>query len=444
LLAVFFAAWIPIVLITRTEATVDHELSRLGTVESIVERGTYRLEQSQFRSTIDRIAYRGHFYSHQPPLLSTLEAPVFWFLSSAGLRFARDVPFDLTYFLFTACTSGVALSGVVVILYAILRRMRVTAGMGFMAAYALTFGTWLLPYGLVVDNHIVSGFLLAGLAWLLFEVEFDGSTASRCFLVGLVLGLLTAIEVLPAISFVPLTILYLLAKAPGRSLTTFLAAFVGLTLPLALHAALNIGQTGDLLPGGFHSELFVYEGSKFDSSTLSGNMNHPTISEFIDYSSRALFVEKGYFSFSPILLAGLIAGVFGWRLWAFARPVYFVLYFGSLLSLVASLMMTNNFGGFASGFRHATYLAPAFLLMLVPIFAAKSVLARATSWMLLMVSAASIMMLFLVTVPRPWWPYKFPPHKTVIEEWYEYFPVVAQIHWRIGGVKDEFGRPRSP
>jgi hypothetical protein len=440
---VFFAAWIPILLVTRTEATVDHEFSRIGTVESIVERGNYWLEQSQFHYSTDRIEYRGHFYSHQPPLLSTLEAPVFWLLSSAGLRFASGVPFDLTYFLFTACTSGAALSGIVVILYAILRMLRVKAGLSFMAALVLTFGTWLLPYGLVVNNHIISGFLLAGLAWLLLEIEFGRSTTGKCFLVGLGLGLLTTIEVLPAISFVPLTVLFMLAKA-RRSAVTLSASGVGLVIPLLLHAVLNIGQTGDLLPGGFHSELFVYEGSKFDSSTLTGNMNHRSVAEFFDYAWKALFVEKGYFAFAPVLLAGLFAGVFGWRLWSHARPVYLVMFGGTLLSLFASLMMTNNFGGFASGFRHATYLAPAFLLMLAPIFAAKGALARATSWMLLVMSAASIVMLVLVTVPRPWWPYKFPPHKTVIEQWYEYVPVVAQIGWRIGGVKDEFGRPRSP
>jgi hypothetical protein len=82
--------------------------------------------------------------------------------------------------------------------------------------------------------------------------------------------------------------------------------------------------------------------------------------------------------------------------------------------------------------------------MLVPIFAATSTLARATWWMLLTVAAGSAVMLGLVTVPRPWWPYKFPPQKTVIEQWYEYVPVVAHISWRIQGLKDEFGNPRSP
>lgn len=443
-LAVFFAAWIPIVCVTRTAATVDHEFSRIGTVESIVERGNYWLEQSQFHYSIDRIFYRGHFYSHQPPLLSTLESPIFWILSKAGLRFAGQVPFDLAYFLFTAGTSGAALAGTVTILFAILRMFQASAGLSVIASFTMTFGTWLLPYGLVVNNHIVSGFLLAGLAWLLLEIEFGRSTIGKCFLVGLVLGLLTTIEVLPAVSFVPLTLLFVLAKAPLRSRSTLAAGFAGLTIPLVAHAALNIGQTGDLVPGGFHSELFIYGGTKFDSSTLSGNLNHPSIAELIDYAWKALFVEKGYFTFAPILLAGLFAGLFGWRLWSAARPAYLVLFGGTLLSLVVSLMMTNNFGGFASGFRHATYLAPAFLLMLVPIFSAKSTLGRATSWILLTVAAGSVLMLGLVTVPRPWWPYRFPPQKTVIEEWYEYIPVVAQISWRIQGIKDEFGHPKSP
>ena len=40
-----------------------------------------------------------------------------------------------------------------------------------------------------------------------------------------------------------------------------------------------------------------------------------------------------------------MAGVIGWRWWARARGVHLVLLGGTVLSLAASLLMTNNFGG---------------------------------------------------------------------------------------------------
>ena len=36
------------------------------------------------------------------------------------------------------------------------------------------------------------------------------------------------------------------------------------------------------------------------------------------------------------------------------------------MSLAAAILTTNNFGGGAVGFRHATYLAPAMLVFLLP------------------------------------------------------------------------------
>ena len=120
-ITLFLASWLPILLITRTAPTVDHEWSRLGTIEGIVERHQFSLEESRFRNSADKILYNGHYYSHQPPLLPTLEAPVFWLLRQFDLHFWNSAPFDLAYFLFTAFTNGAALAGTIVVFDAIWR-----------------------------------------------------------------------------------------------------------------------------------------------------------------------------------------------------------------------------------------------------------------------------------------------------------------------------------
>ena len=93
--AIYFAVWIPLLVLTKTQPVVDHEFSRLGTIDSLVVRHNYYLEESRFHGSADRISYKGHSYSHQPPLLSTLEAPVFWVLHLAGLNFWNSAPFVL-------------------------------------------------------------------------------------------------------------------------------------------------------------------------------------------------------------------------------------------------------------------------------------------------------------------------------------------------------------
>lgn len=435
----FLAAWLPIVLVTRTAPTDDHELSRLGTIESLVERRTYSLNESRFRITGDKIQNGGRFYSHQPPLLATLEAPVFWVLRRFDLHFWNSAPFDLAYFLFTALTNGAALAATVVILDSIFRLFGISLRRSACYAFALTLGTWLLPYGLVSNNHGISALLVAWLARVLLEVQRREPQARHAWLLGLTLGLLVGIEVIPAVSFVPLTIAFVLATPALRARAWLTPFAIGLAAPIVVHALINIPITGDLLPGGFHSELFVYEGSRFDQTTLSGHVNHSSVGAFVDYAVKALFTSKGFFSYAPALLAGILAGLFGWTLWAPYRGVHLVMLGGSLISLLVSLVMTNNFGGFAAGFRHATYLAPAMLVLLAPMLASTATAARTASTLIGGVSVVSAMALLLITAPRPWFPYEFPPQAPVLQTWDRYVPVVAQTLRRMRGVTDEFG-----
>ena len=51
------AAWSFVALLTKTVPESAHELSRLGTVEGLVERWTYQLDESIFLGTRDKIYY---------------------------------------------------------------------------------------------------------------------------------------------------------------------------------------------------------------------------------------------------------------------------------------------------------------------------------------------------------------------------------------------------
>ena len=273
------------------------------------------------------------------------------------------------------------------------------------------------------------------------QVDFGRVDTWRVGGLGITLGLLAAIEVIPIVSFVPVGTAFVLSTPSLRTRVLLTAFFGGLAVPLLVHAVLNVPLTGDVLPGGFHSELFVYEGARFDASTLSGNMNHSSVAAFLDYAWKALFSEKGYFSYAPIPLVGLLTGLCGLRWWSTARGVYSVLLGGAVISLIASLLMTNNFGGFASGFRHATYLASPLLVLTMPIFVSRRLIARVASRLLIGVALASAAILFVVVVPQPWYPYKFPPENPALMTWDKYAPAVAQLVRRLGGVTNEFGVP---
>ena len=63
-----------------------NDRSRWCTVWSLVERGTYHIDeiiQEPGWDTIDKGRFRDHFYSSKPPFLSTIVAGLYWTLKSA-------------------------------------------------------------------------------------------------------------------------------------------------------------------------------------------------------------------------------------------------------------------------------------------------------------------------------------------------------------------------
>ena len=250
------AALAMMALVTRTAPTEAHEWSRLGTVEGLVERWDYALESSKFRGTGDKIYYNGHFYSHQAPLLATLEAPVYWGLHLAGLQFWNSAPFDLAYYLFTLLTNGLALALTIVIFDKLLELAGVLSRMRTLLAFLLPLGTWLFPYAVVSNNHGIAGGLLAWAILLMLRISINGPSPRRCGLLGAAMGLLAAIEVTPVVSFVPLVTLWVLARPATRTRSHLGPFAIGLIIPLLAHTVINIPITGDAIPAGFHSELF--------------------------------------------------------------------------------------------------------------------------------------------------------------------------------------------
>lgn len=63
-------------LFIHSRAYSSNDASRLATIESLVERGTWAIDASPF-ATVDRIKVGEHFYSDKPPILSLAGAGVY-------------------------------------------------------------------------------------------------------------------------------------------------------------------------------------------------------------------------------------------------------------------------------------------------------------------------------------------------------------------------------
>jgi len=420
--ALFVGSLLAIALLTKTTPESAHEYSRLGTVESLVERQTFQLDDSTFIDTLDKIYRNGHYYSHQPPLLALIEAPVYWALHVPGLRFNNRGRLVLTY-LFSLLTNGLALAFTILMFRQILLLGGVAPPARDVYAVLLPLGTWLLPYGLVANNHGISGLLLTVTIYLLLKMEWQGLTTARLSGAGLAIGALSAIEWLPLVSFMPLAIVHFLRRG-DLTRRGSLALTAGILAPLVIHGVANVRITGDLIPAGFHHEYFNYPGSAFDDRSLTGTIKYDSVGAAAGYAWASLVTGKGYFAFAPILALGVIAGVLEWRWWARARGVYLVLIGGTLLSLAASIITTNNFGGGAVGFRHATYLAPAMLTLLLPWLATPPA-ARPRAMVVPAIAALSVMLMIVFASARPWSPLTL--ERMAAGAWSDYVPLASRL-----------------
>lgn len=412
-----------VALLTKTTPISPHEYSRLGTVESLVERGTFQLDESPFIITIDKIHRDGHYYSHQLPLLSVLELPVYWVLRLTGMRFNNSGRLVLTY-LFSLLTNGVAFAATIVLFYKIFELLAVERRTRLRLAVLLPCGTWLLPYSLVANNHGISGMLLTLTIYLLLAIERHGISATRCTSLGVTLGILSGIELLPLFSFVPLATIWMLSR-PGVTWRHASVYFAGVGAPLVVHAIANVQITGDLIPAGFHHELFNYPDSAFNPNVLTGTVKYTSISDAVNYAWLSLVAGKGYFTFAPVLALGLIVGLVNWQWWSGRRGMHLTLLGGTLLSLGAAIVTTNNFGGEAVGFRHATYLAPAMLMLLMPWIVARGEVSSARTVTVSIVAAISVLSMIVFASPRPWSTLSVADPQA--RAWGDYLPIVSQV-----------------
>ena len=71
LFVAFMLLW---ALLTKVHTHSWQEESRMATVQTLVEQGTFIIDHTEFNRTGDKVFVNGHFYSDKTPLLSVAAA----------------------------------------------------------------------------------------------------------------------------------------------------------------------------------------------------------------------------------------------------------------------------------------------------------------------------------------------------------------------------------
>lgn len=289
-----------------------NEASRLATVESLVERGTWRIDESTFVGTGDKMMFGGHYFSDKTPLFQALAALPYALIHHAlGLGLALDAcdhGWRCGRRWLTVAMVGLPAAAMLAVFFQSLAA-QVPAVVALAATAVFGFGTMVWPFALTFMPHVpsaacllVSFVLLRGrsVAGESDKARSAGRAGARAlFGAGLLAGLAVALD-LPAL-FLSAALATLALLRHRRAFPAFV---VGALVPATATALLDRHISGSVWPPFMVAEGWQYPGSRFPVA----NVGWASLESVPTYALQGLIGDRGLFSYSPILLLG-VAGL---------------------------------------------------------------------------------------------------------------------------------------
>ena len=398
-----------------------NDRSRWCTVWSLVERGTFQIDEIRQRSgwdTIDLVHVNDHFYSTKPPLLTSVVAGITWCLQRMTGWNLFDHLQTLT-FLVLLLVNIVPFSASLLIWIAIVNRCSSQPWTRLFGVAIAAFGTLLTPFLMTLNNHTVAAASTTFAIYALMRIlqsDDDSGPGWPFALCGLSVAW-TAANELPAFLLVAIAFVLAYRCSPRKTMLFFLPAAA---IPLIAFVASNVIATGSLKPTyadyGTDKYRFVIDGVPsywMNPQGVDRNLDSP-----LWYLFHCTVGHHGLFSLTPIALLAL----FGW-LGAFVmrtdstgnddasrqsvqvssfdmplrkRVLRTLLWLGLVVStVVVAFYLTRtqnyNYGGVSCGLRWALWLTPLWLVGTLPVLdlCAKSRTARGVAVVLGLVSMYS-------------------------------------------------------
>jgi hypothetical protein len=358
-----------------------NDRSRWDTVRSLVEQGTYEIDQvvaERGWDTIDMVKHRGrdgeeHLYSSKPPLLATLMAGEYWLINRLTGATLADYPYEIGRFMIISINLPAML--VYFFCLALLAERFGTTDWGrIFTLAAACFGTFLTTFVVSINNHTLAAACVAIVLVAAVRIVYNGRQDWRSFALAGFFAALAVTNELPALSLVVLLGAWLLWKAPRETL-------IGYIPPALLVAVAAVGTNyiahDSLRPPYMHrSETnpadnwydysFVRDGRVRDSywrNPVGIDRGEPSVA---DYALHCTVGHHGIFSLTPIWLLSVWGLLLLWR--SGQRELSAFIAVLSLVCLAFYLSRPQgdrNYGGMTSGLRWMFWFAPMWLVALL-------------------------------------------------------------------------------
>ena len=451
-----------------------NDRSRWATVWSLVERGTWQIDEIDNHakwSTIDKVRFRAneqepwHFYSSKPPLLSTLVA---------GLYAAERWTLGYGLFNHTALVTRLLLIfvNVVPFFFALRSLSRCLAMLDtalpvrlFVLA-AAGFGSMLNPYLTTLNNHTPAAacamFAITAAVSILRRRKFsvasndkpewkpEASARDRNESLGdpsltlrvswgertdfAMLGFFAALTCcfeLPAALMGVLAFALAMIVSRRQTVTAFLPAAA---IPLAAFFITNWLATGGVKPfySTYGTETYVYEHNGIPSYWSNPRDLDANTESWPTYLFHCLLGHHGLLSLTPVLLLSLLGWGFVLRQHQTRTRRWLILAGAAMTLITLGFYLTRtenyNYGGNSVGLRWMLWLSPFWWIAMVPAL-------ERVSRRMLQAAGAFLLLLSMVSVSwsldRPW-----------RSSWlYERMETAGWIHYRT--LPKPFDPPRS-
>ncbi len=403
LFVTFMLLW---VLLTKVDTHSWQEESRMATVQTLVEQGTFIIDHTVFNRTGDKVFINGHFYSDKTPVLSVAAASVYAALHNVfGLTldpticvpdediaacraFAPTGTRFTAFYWLTLILIGGSASLLIVLFWHAMLQAGASGLLATALAVALGLASPIAPYSIVFAGHVPAALcLFAGFMLLIaspgagarpYPLQRSGGPPGaagfrsreganppeapipaaswdgwRFFWAGFLVSLSANIDLTLAVFIVAFGLWLLFARRPLRALLTYM---LGSLIPFAISAAGNYWAAGTIVPLYFDPKAYDFVGTVLNT-TVGGTSGFYSFEFGIRYTYDMLVGQRGLFSFTPMLIFAVIGMAIALRRGP-QRGLIVAVASSSLIFAAYLILRTDNFGGLAWGTRWFVPLVP--------------------------------------------------------------------------------------
>jgi hypothetical protein len=328
--------------------------------------------------TIDMVKHDGHLYSSKPTLYPILLAAPYWVIYKTTGATLGTHPYAIGRTLLTLA-NVVPLAVFFWLVGCMVERFGKTDWGRIFVFASAAFGTFLTTFSVVVNNHVPAAVCAMIAMYAALRIWFDGERRLSWFALAGVFAALAATDELPALALTGALGAALLWRYPRPTLVAFAP---GVLCVAAAFFATNWAVHQSLRPPYMHRSAtnpddnwyrYSYERNGKQIRSYWENPQGVDRGEpsRVAYAFHVLVGHHGIFSLTPIWLLSLL----GVGMWLFhpnepkLRDAALAVAAISAVIVVFYIMRPledRNYGGVTCGLRWAFWLAPLWLLTLLP------------------------------------------------------------------------------